>query len=202
MNKQQIEIVKQGLRCCADPMMKKCDRRTCPYRSVLECRMMVARDARSVIEQMEQEIDGLRADLPSGEEEPEARTPENLLDMSENARIERVIDKLRLMRRQFQPGSQKSGAILDAMFFLRLMQNRSIEAGDKESKQGRRWIPVDERKPEHHEMVILTGIEAINNKRVYAIKCWDVDRWRPDNSAPSIYWDYWHKLPEPPKEGG
>lgn len=51
-----IEKVKQGLRCCADPMMKKCDRRTCPYRSVLECRMMVARDARSVIEQMEQRI--------------------------------------------------------------------------------------------------------------------------------------------------
>ena len=63
----------------------------------------------------------------------------------------------------------------------------------------RRWIPVDKRKPEHHEFVILTGIEAINNKRVYAIKCWDRDTWRPCNSAPSIFWDYWHKLPEPPK---
>lgn len=55
-----IEKVKHGLRCCADPMMKKCDRRTCPYRGVLECRMMVARDARSVIEQMEQEIERLK----------------------------------------------------------------------------------------------------------------------------------------------
>lgn len=62
-----------------------------------------------------------------------------------------------------------------------------------------RWFPADEQKPDNHEMVILTGIEAINNKRIYAIKCWDVDRWRPDNSAPSIYWDYWHKLPVPPE---
>ena len=136
MNKQQIEKVKQGLRCIAQ--IGECDCDHCDYAdnghpSVLyKCQEKFASDALSVIEQMAQEIDDLRAGIPFAEEEPEARTPGNLLDMSENARIERAIDKLRLMRRQFQPGSQKSGAILDAMFFLRLMQNRSIEAGDKE----------------------------------------------------------------------
>ena len=63
-----------------------------------------------------------------------------------------------------------------------------------------KWIPADEQKPDKHEMVILTGIEAINNKRVYDIKCWDRDTWRPCNSAPSIFWDYWHKLPKPPEK--
>lgn len=135
MNQQQIEKVKQGCKCCSTDEYK-CNE--CPYwafgvyNNICMGHVEICADALSVIEQMEQEIDDLRAGLPSGEEEPEARTPENLLDMSENARIERVIDKLRLMRRQFQPGSEKSGAILDAMFFLRLMQDRSIKAGDKE----------------------------------------------------------------------
>ena len=85
-----------------------------------------------------------------------------------------------------------------------IFQDRVSEIVEKTVEmveQERRWIPVDERKPEHHEFVILTGIEAINNKRVYAIKCWDRDTWRPCNSAPSINWDYWHKLPTPPKDG-
>lgn len=135
MNKQQIEKVKQGCKCCSTDEYK-CNE--CPYwafgvhNNICTGYVEICADALTVIEQMEQEIDDLRADLPSCEEGPEETTPENLLGMSENARIERVIDKLRLMRRQFRPGSKKSGVILDAMFFLRLMQNRSIEAGDKE----------------------------------------------------------------------
>lgn len=140
MNKQQIEKVKKGLyvhQHGCGYRTKVCDELECPYRDMEHgndvCDIaQMCDEALSMIEQMAQEIDDLRAGIPSAEEEPEARTPENMLGMSENARIERVIDKLRLMRRQFQPGSQKSGAILDAMFFLRLMQNRSIEAGDKE----------------------------------------------------------------------
>jgi hypothetical protein len=137
MNKQQIEKVKKDLafgasdRCFRKPYCGECDyygaNGVCNFNN-----KNVMRDALSVIEQMALEIDDLRAALPSGEEEPEARTPENLLDMSENARIERVIDKLRLMRRQFQPGSEKSGALLDAMFFLRLMQERSIQKGGEQ----------------------------------------------------------------------
>ena len=64
------------------------------------------------------------------------------------------------------------------------------------------WIPVTERLPEHHKEVLVTGVSAISGKKVYSVKVWDVDRWRPE-SAPSIRWDAWMPLPEAyrPEEG-
>ena len=69
-----------------------------------------------------------------------------------------------------------------------------------------RWIPVTERLPKcefaqnFKKEVLVTGIEAISGKRVYSIKVWDVDRWRPE-SAPSIMWDAWMPVPKPFKGG-
>ena len=62
------------------------------------------------------------------------------------------------------------------------------------------WISVKDRMPEEHTDVLLTGIEALNNERIYAVKVNDAGVWRPI-SAPSILWDYWMPLPKPPKEG-
>lgn len=64
------------------------------------------------------------------------------------------------------------------------------------------WVPVSERLPEHHKEVLVTGVSAISGKKVYSVKVWDVDRWRPE-SAPSIRWDAWMPLPEAyhPEEG-
>ena len=63
-------------------------------------------------------------------------------------------------------------------------------------KSEQKWISVNEALPKNHEDVLVYGIEAINNKYLYAIKCWDVDTWRP-LSAPSVSWVAWQPLPEP-----
>ena len=55
------------------------------------------------------------------------------------------------------------------------------------------WTPCDI-PPEHHKDVIVRGIEAIGNVTVYNIMRWDVDRWRPENYAPSITWLDWSEI--------
>ena len=61
------------------------------------------------------------------------------------------------------------------------------------------WRMVEE-PPEPHKVVLVTGMEAINNSRVYKVMVNDNGTWRPTDYAPSIRWDYWMPLPEPPKE--
>ena len=60
------------------------------------------------------------------------------------------------------------------------------------------WHRVEE-PPEPHKNVLVTGMEAINNLRVYKVMVNDNGTWRPTDYAPSIRWDYWMPI-EPPKE--
>ena len=61
-----------------------------------------------------------------------------------------------------------------------------------------RWHRVEE-PPEPHKNVLVTGMEAINNSRVYKVMVNDNGTWRPTDYAPSIRWEYWMPI-EPPKE--
>lgn len=58
---------------------------------------------------------------------------------------------------------------------------------------GRTWYPVTE-PPNHHNDVIVRGIEAIGNVTVHKIMQWDVDTWRPTDYAPSIMWKEWSEI--------
>ncbi len=81
--------------------------------------------------------------------------------------------------------------------FLNWLCNMAYRAVKGQQKA---WIPVSKRLPEGNEKVLVCGVEAINNSRVYAVKNWDVDTWRP-LSAPSVKWLAWMPLPEPYEEG-
>lgn len=61
------------------------------------------------------------------------------------------------------------------------------------------WHRVEEELPEQHRDVLVSGMEAINNSRVYKVMVNDNGTWRPTDYAPSIRWDYWMPI-EPPKE--
>lgn len=61
------------------------------------------------------------------------------------------------------------------------------------------WHRVEDGLPEPHKTVLVSGMEAINNSRVYRVMVNDNGTWRPTDYAPSIRWDYWMPI-EPPKE--
>lgn len=61
------------------------------------------------------------------------------------------------------------------------------------AQPARVWTPCDI-PPEHHRDVIVRGVEAIGNVTVHNIMQWDVDKWRPENYAPSITWLDWSEI--------
>lgn len=61
------------------------------------------------------------------------------------------------------------------------------------------WHRVEDGLPNPHKEVLVSGMEAINNSRVYKVMVNDNGTWRPTDYAPSIRWDYWMPI-EPPKE--
>ena len=68
----------------------------------------------------------------------------------------------------------------------------SVE-GLSSAQPARVWTPCDI-PPEHHRDVIVRGVEAIGNVTVHNIMQWDVDKWRPENYAPSITWLDWSEI--------
>ena len=77
---------------------------------------------------------------------------------------------------------------------------RAYDEGYKDGKRDAAspWHRVEEL-PEPHRDVLVSGMEAINNSRVYKVMVNDNGTWRPTDYAPSIRWDYWMPI-EPPKE--
>ena len=79
-----------------------------------------------------------------------------------------------------------------------LSEGQAIEILADEEKvpsaqPARVWTPCDI-PPEHHRDVIVRGVEAIGNVTVHNIMQWDVDKWRPENYAPSITWLDWSEI--------
>lgn len=52
------------------------------------------------------------------------------------------------------------------------------------------WNMIEDGLPEPHKNVLVSGMEAINNSRVYKVMVNDDGTWRPMDYAPSILWDY------------
>ena len=78
---------------------------------------------------------------------------------------------------------------------------RAYDEGYKDGKRDAAspWHRVEDGLPEPHKNVLVTGMEAINNSRVYKVMVNDNGTWRPTDYAPSIRWDYWMPI-VPPKE--
>ena len=75
------------------------------------------------------------------------------------------------------------------------MQWRSLlgKAGFMSSNQ---WIPCSKAMPEHHDFVLVTGIEKTNNVRCYMVMVWDKVRWRPARYTEHITVDAWMEIPK------
>lgn len=91
-----------------------------------------------------------------------------------------------IVRRRISEDSNDDGSLdeFDTEDILRKLPSTRPE---------RVWTPCDI-PPEHHRDVIVRGIEAIGNVTVHNIMQWDVDRWRPENYAPSIIWLEWSEI--------
>lgn len=78
-----------------------------------------------------------------------------------------------------------------------LAYQEGYEAGKRDAASP--WHRVEDGLPKPHRDVLVSGMEAINNSRVYKVMVNDNGTWRPTDYAPSIRWDYWMSI-EPPKE--
>lgn len=60
-----------------------------------------------------------------------------------------------------------------------------------------KWTMLKDEMPKPHTNVLVSGIEAINNTRVYKVMVNDNGTLRPTDYAPSIRWDYWMPFGSP-----
>lgn len=85
-------------------------------------------------------------------------------------------------------------AYLHDNYFDKIVETDIETLTDLPSAQPERtWYPATE-PPNHHNDVIVRGIEAIGNVTVHKIMQWDVDTWRPTDYAPSITWKEWSEI--------
>lgn len=77
----------------------------------------------------------------------------------------------------------------------------ALEAADKRiaelEAQLPKWTMLKDEMPKPHTNVLVSGIEAINNSRVYKVMVNDNGTLRPTDYAPSIRWDYWMPFGSP-----
>lgn len=77
----------------------------------------------------------------------------------------------------------------------------ALEAADKRIAEleahSQKWTMLKDEMPKPHTNVLVSGIEAINNSRVYKVMVNDNGTLRPTDYAPSIRWDYWMPFESP-----
>ena len=88
--------------------------------------------------------------------------------------------------------------MLDAAAALKAADKRIAELEARTPK----WTMLKDEMPKPHTNVLVSGIEAINNTRVYKVMVNDNGTLRPTDYAPSISWDYWMPLPDAPEVEG
>lgn len=83
----------------------------------------------------------------------------------------------------------------------KLNYQENIEYRDERIKElGARtpkWTMLKDEMPKPHTTVLVSGIEAINNTRVYKVMVNDNGTLRPTDYAPSIMWDCWMPFGSP-----
>ena len=76
-----------------------------------------------------------------------------------------------------------------------------LEAAEKRIKELEartpKWTMLKDEMPKPHTKVLVSGIEAINNTRVYKVMVNDNGTLRPTDYAPSIMWDCWMPFGSP-----
>ena len=70
----------------------------------------------------------------------------------------------------------------------------ALEAADAQLPK---WTMLKDEMPKLHTKVLVSGIEAINNTRVYKVMVNDNGTLRPTDYAPSIMWDCWMPFGSP-----
>lgn len=73
----------------------------------------------------------------------------------------------------------------------------ALEAAEKRIARLPKWTMLKDEMPKPHTNVLVSGIEAINNSRVYKVMVNDNGTLRPTDYAPSIMWDYWMPFESP-----
>ena len=73
----------------------------------------------------------------------------------------------------------------------------ALEAAEQRIARLPKWTMLKDEMPKPHMNVLVSGIEAINNSRVYKVMVNDNGTLRPTDYAPSIRWDYWMPFESP-----
>ena len=117
--------------------------------------------------------------------------------------IERAEQRLKEEERQNRLGADNDDTLRYWAAYLdgaraQMKENEFEQTYEPADASASPWHRVEE-PPEPHKKVLVSGMEAINNSRVYKVMVNDNGEWRPKDYAPSILWDYWMPI-EPPKE--
>ena len=88
---------------------------------------------------------------------------------------------------------EKRKLLSDAAAALEAAEQRIKELESRTPK----WTMLKDEMPKPHTKVLVSGIEAINNTRVYKVMVNDNGTLRPTDYAPSIMWDCWMPFGSP-----
>jgi len=113
-----------------------------------------------------------------------------------------LINKLKILRGAILNPNHRTGEYVDKRFAdvvsdaadaLEATEQRIAEL----EAQLPKWTMLKDEMPNPHTKVLVSGIEAINNTRVYKVMVNDNGTLRPTDYAPSIMWDCWMPFGSP-----